>query len=417
MDTIDAAVGGARPVSSKERIVAIDIVRGFALLGVLLMNNQYQFRYPSELLILSPHPFPGHLDLAADGFLHLFVEAKAVSLFSFLFGMGLAIQLERAEARGASFGAYAMRRLGALFLFGFLHVLLLWWGDILHVYAVLGFVLLLFLRRRPRTILIAGLVLVVVPSLVIVATGIGDGGPHPPMPSVAAAFGDEAIRVYRYGSWPEVAMFRFRHLAHHAKPGMFAVFLPYALGLFLLGLWTWRRGIVQRPEAHRGFLRAVCGIGIAGGLAVTALATSSWDVFDLRHGAVAAFIHAAEFAVATPCLALGYGAAILLVTLHERPRRWLAPMASVGRMALTNYLCQSLIMTWIANGYGLGLYAKLGPFDGAILCLAVFLAQILFSRFWLARFRFGPMEWLWRTMTYGTRQPLRIRDRSSAHAS
>jgi uncharacterized protein len=398
-----------RPVSHKERIVAVDIVRGFALLGVLLMNNQYIFRYPSELLNLERHPFGGSLDVAADSLLHIFVEAKAVTLFSFLFGMGLAIQLERAEARGAHFGVYAARRLGALFLFGFLHILLLWWGDILHVYALLGFVLLLFLRSQPRTLLVIGIVLVVVPSLAQALVRIAVKGPglHPPMPSVYAAFGDEAIRMYRYGGWSEVALFRFRHLIHHSQPGMLISFYPYALGLFLLGLWTWRRGIVQTPEAHRGFLRAVCVIGLSVGLVVMGAEYASLEVFGLREHPLAGVIHAVEFAVATPCLALGYAAAILLLSLHAGPRRWLAPMASVGRMALTNYLCQSLIMTWIMNGYGLGLYAKLGPFDGVLLCLAVFAAQILASRYWLARFRFGPAEWLWRTMTYGTRQPLR----------
>jgi len=401
----DVSVGrSAAPAAPTERIVAIDVVRGFALLGVLLMNNQYQFRGPGELYELSPHPMRGFFDVQADWILGTFFEAKSVTLFSFLFGMGLAIQLERAEARGAHFGTYAVRRLLALIGFGAVHLLLIWWGDILHVYAILGFVLLFFLRRRPTTILWTGMVLILVPPLLAFLVSAPSG---PPMPSLTPAFVDEAIRTYRSGSWFEIAAFRLRHLEHHTTLRMATIFYPYAFGLFLLGLWTWRKGIVRSPEAHRTFLRRFLAIALPAGLILT-VAPLAWRNYGHGPRWITIVLRAASFTVATPLLAFAYGSGILLLTLREGARRWLAPLAPVGRMALTNYLTQSVVMTLIMNSYGLALYGRVGPALGALICLGLFAAQIVFSRWWLSRYRFGPAEWLWRTLTYGRLQPLRL---------
>jgi uncharacterized protein len=398
----------ARPVPGSERIEAIDIIRGFALLGVLLMNDQYFFRGPAELYLLVRRPYPGAADMATEWILQVFFSSKSVSLFSFLFGMGLAIQLERAEAKGVGFGRYALRRLGALLALGVLHIALLWMGDILHIYALLGFVLLLFLRRRPMVVLIWALAILVLPWVgMTIYTFAVPPRPDPVLiiPPRAGAWMAQSLAAYRHGSWLEAAVFRVRDYLHHTRPMMLLQFLPYAFGLFLLGLWTWRRGIVREPARHRRLLRGVLAVALPVGLGLS-IASSVWRQLHGRApSVVGALLRASADLVGTPLLALAYGAGLLLLCQRPAALRILAPLAPVGRMALTSYLAQSLVMTWIYNGHGLGLYGTVGPAAAAAICLALYAAQILVSRAWLAGHRFGPVEWLWRSVTYGELQP------------
>jgi uncharacterized protein len=394
-----------------ERIPVVDSIRGFALLGVLLMNIQFFFRGPSEAYAFSPHPFPGAADVAADWILALFFEGKSVSLFSFLFGVGLAIQLERADATGVGFRRYAFRRLSVLLLFGAIHIALLWMGDILHVYAVLGFAMLLFLRRRPRTLLIWAGVLLLLPWLVTSAAilvGVLLPTPARPFnPARAMAMLAESLRAYGAGTWVEAARFRLRDYVHHTSPGMLARFLPYAFGLFLLGLWTWKRGILRAPQASLPFLRRFFAVAFPSGLALTLAYTIASEAH--RRSPLGNWLGITEQMIGTPLLALSYGAGLLILSQRDAWRPILAPLAPVGRMALTNYLMHSVVMTWLYNGYGLGLYGKVGPALAALLGAALFALQIPLSGWWLSRHRFGPVEWLWRTLTYGEIQPMRIR--------
>ena len=399
----------SEPVRVGERVVAIDVIRGFALLGVLLMNIQYWFRCPMEAYALAPHPWPGAANAATDTFLSIFMEGKSVSLFSFLFGVGLIIQLERARERGAAFGPYAARRLTALLAFGLLHITLLWVGDILLFYAVVGALLLLFLKRSPRTTFIWSLVLLGLPFLAMTAAVVVRAALHAPIhprdDTRALAFVEACVRVYGHGSWMEALRFRWHHYTRDL--GMLAQFSIYALGLFLLGHSAWRRGVFRDPESHLGLIRKTFICGLAG-LALACFA-AFWGVgHAIPRDAFSIWIRNAEFIIATPLIALGYAAALLLALRQNGPRRALGILAPLGRMALTNYLAQSVVMTLIYNGYGLGLYDQVGPFAGTLMGLALFAMQIPFSIWWLNRFRFGPMEWVWRCLTYWKLQPFRI---------
>ncbi len=396
----------SEPVRAGERVTAIDVIRGFALLGVLLMNIQYWFRCPMEAYALAPHPWPGAANAITDTLLSIFMEGKSVSLFSFLFGVGLLIQMERATDRGVAFGPYAARRLTALLAFGILHITLLWVGDILHFYAIVGALLLLFLKRSPKTTFLWALALLGLPFLIMTVVAIFKTTPlHPKDNASALAFVDACVRAYGHGSWMETVRFRWHHYARDL--GILAPFCIYALGLFLLGHSAWRRGVFRDPESHLGLIRKTLLLGGAG-LVLSGFVALWGAQHPLARDPFSIWIKNAAFMVATPLLALGYAAAILLLLRREAPRRALGLLAPVGRMALSNYLVQSVVMTLLYNGYGLGLYNQVGPFIGTLLGLALFALQIPFSAWWLNRFRFGPMEWVWRCLTYWKLQPFRI---------
>lgn len=397
----------ATPVQAWERIQALDAIRGFALLGVLLMNLHFWFRGPVEAYWASAHPYRGFGDAWTDVAMMVFFNGKSVTLFSFLFGVGLSVQLERAAARGAAFGAYAARRLSSLLAFGLLHIALLWCGDILYYYALIGAPLLLFLRRSARAAFIWGVALIVLPlvaGLLLASPPTAAELAHRQAQAVAGA--QASLAAYGHGSWLQAATFRL-----HQFWGIFQdvkSFVPYTLGLFLLGAAAWKRGVFRDPESHLKLIRAVAWLGLVG--LVATLALVAWA---LRAGRFSDLDLGSDLAMLgyliTPLLSFGYAAWILLLWRREAWRRVLAWLAPMGRMALTNYLLQSLVLTWLFNGYGFGLYGKLGPFLGTLgIGLALYALQILLSIVWLRRFQYGPLEWLWRCLTYGARQPFRV---------
>lgn len=399
----------AAPTAVEERLEALDVIRGFALFGILAVNLNYWFRtYPSASMV-APERWPGPADQAVDLLIMVLCNGKFITLFSMLFGVGLALQQERIEARGARFYRFAARRFGALFLLGALHVALLWMGDILHIYAVLGFVLLLFLRRRTRTIAIWAGVLLALPLLFSIGFMLVKGLARAPMPPEALEQmrreGAAAVQAYAHGTWLEIARRRWVEYVD-----LIGTLIPSAYGMlvaFLVGLLAWRSGAVQRPSDHLPRLRRVVCLGLAFGIGQAVLRRVLERALPDHLSRLVNLVYGLEVA-AFIALALAYGAALLLLLQRPAVRARLAPLASAGRMALTNYLLQSLICGLIFYNYGLGLYDRIGPAAGLGVTVAIYAAQLVWSPLWLRRFRFGPVEWLWRTMTYGRAQPMRV---------
>jgi uncharacterized protein len=404
----------AEPVRVEERIESLDVIRGFALFGILCMNLLTWFRTTPVRYQIEHHPFPGLANRIVEVLVDVLVDGKFFSLFSLLFGVGLAIQMERAEARGARFRSLALRRLGLLFVFGAAHVTLLWLGDILHIYALSGLVLLIFLRRKPRTVHIAFLVLYLLP--VVIGAGISlvqslRHAPPPPGPSSEELAAlqtqvDEAVRIYGKGSYLEILRFR---LVDYTRSflDIFLIGFFGSLTMFLLGLIVWRRGILRRPEEHTALLRKTIALGVPFAVLprlVRFIPREMWieyGVFWFRP------FHGGLVIAGTAGLALAYAAAILLLLQRPSARAVLSPLSALGRMALTNYLLQSLLCSTVFYGYGFGLYDRLGPAAAVPIVVAIHALQIPFSLLWLRRYRFGPVEWLWRSLTYGTAQPMR----------
>ena len=399
------------PVLGQERIAAIDVLRGVAILGILVVNMGL-FSMPEGV---SPsQAWPGAVDGMAQRLIFFFAQEKFKTLFSFLFGLGLAVQLLRADARGTRFLPLYARRLCVLFVIGVAHFLLVWDGDILHDYAENAVVLLLFRRRALRTVLVAAAIFLAVPVFFYGLTTYYSvthrvSGPllswisWETEPDDQQTI-DENRRIYSSGTYREQVALRASELPGDVTPDIDDAFV---LAAFLCGLYAGRRRIFHDIPAHLPLIRRVQHWGLLIGVLGNAAFVAGGS-FDPSPTSVMQNVGRLCLVVAAPAMTFFYAATIVLLTQRETWRRRLAPLAAVGRTALSNYLLQSLICTAIFYSYGLALFGKVGPFLGLVLTLAIFLLQSPLSVWWLGRFQFGPVEWLWRSLTYGRPQPMRI---------
>ena len=363
-----------------DRIDAIDALRGLALFGVAAVNVLTEFRVSLYQQFIANGRADG-LDGAVERFVSFFLEWKAISLFSILFGLGLAMQLERLS-RGDRAYALLARRLLVLLGLGLVHLVFIWNGDILTEYALAGLLILPMLRMPPWLLgaaaacaLALHIVLSVSPPLISM-----------PSSSALASHVAFASDVYPSGTFLEVWRLSVSELPL-LLPLHLSLF-PRTVSLFLLGAFVWKCGVVQNLAAHRRLLQGVAIAGIALGFALTFAAQSD--------------------SVAPVVVALGYGAVVLRIATGERTKKVLAPFAAIGRMAFTNYVVQSVIFGFVFFGYGLGLFGRTGAASALLIVVAVYGLQVLFSAFWLRRFRFGPIEWLWRSLMYNRKQAMRI---------
>ncbi|WP_170319713.1 DUF418 domain-containing protein [Polyangium spumosum] len=398
------------PTGASERVVSLDVLRGFALYGVLLANSVpwYSARafMPRDVLL-------AQTDTADKIFLFLvglFVNGKAMALLTFLFGLGFSLQLQRAEATGRSVVPMHVRRLASLALIGVCHVLLLWWGDILWGYAIAGLGLLFFRRVRGWRLVAWGLFLALVPMCVTAIPVVSAAlRPLTPAPPDHAAF---RAAVYAAITGDD----RLALAVMHAKHALYFVgnlapwYFPWLLGRYLFGAWAGTTRIVHEAEARLPFFRKLLAWGLAVGLVGSAIHPVRQILMrqgvKLPEWLYVVLLAPAE--VGTMSLTAGYAAAVVLLMRRPAWRRAFLILAPVGRMALSTYLGQSLVCTFLFYGWGLGLAGRVHAWWLWPITLCVFGLQILFAHAWLSRFRFGPMEWLWRSMTYGRLQPLRL---------
>jgi uncharacterized protein len=379
------------PVSPSDRIDSIDALRGVALLGVLAMNVVTEFRVSIFERFLPIGRPASPLDRAVETVLMLAVDLKAFALFSLLFGVGLAIQFEHLSASPRR-ALLLIRRLIVLLAFGLIHLYLIWNGDILTEYALAGLIVLPFLFG-PRWLLAAGTA-----AFLGVYLAMQEWPPAGLFPSFGSIQRDvqEANQIYPTGSYGEVLAFRLREIRLFVP--LHAYMFPRTLGLFLFGAFVWRSGTLRKPYQVLLFSTATGCIGVG---AFLILSGSSGAVAAMGIGKLAT-------PLGTILLAIGYGALILAIANLASGKALLGWAAPLGRMAFTNYLAQSLIFGWIFYGYGLGLFGSIGAAKALAIGLAVYVAQVFFSAWWLGRYRYGPIEWLWRTLMYGALQPMSL---------
>ncbi len=400
------------PTQPAERIEAMDVLRGFALLGVFAVNMLF-FAAPYQATMMRPWPEAAQPGFQA--FLLLFWQGKFYCLFSFLFGMGFAEQVDRLQARGEAPGRIYRRRLAWLLVIGLAHGLLIWMGDILFVYALLGFLLLLFRTRRPKTLLVWSLCLLAIPSLmglvVFALMKVGQGIPEAAAQMAAAAKKQEveaaeaiARSLWVYGNGPYGELFKLRAKELAGNYAMTLAVAPQILAMFLLGAWTSRKGILKDPEAHRGFVSKVLAWGLVLGLPGNAF--NLWCSSKGMPGPGNPYSMAgmAAYYVATPALTLAYAAGLVKL-LQGGAARLVKPLAWNGRMALTNYLAHSVIFTGVFYYFGLNLFGKTSAVQGFAMALGLWLLQIPLSKWWLSRHTMGPAETVWRRLTYGKPAP------------
>jgi uncharacterized protein len=394
-------VTGLAPISPRERNLTVDVLRGFALCGVLIGNlgALYSGRWASW-----PHPEYGLLDEIAEAITSILVEGKAQNLLTFLFGYGFAVQLLRARERGDAVTGIYLRRMLALFTIGWLHVALLWWGDVTWGYAVAGLGLLAFQRASNRVRVVVGLALAVVPYAIWVAV---DGG---------------RLTAELYG-WGPTTFQRFTKSLTDATAGsdygaiiyehvqyalvwsgvIWTWYAPSLVGRFLIGYVAGvQHWFDNDGAAHRTLFRRMLAIGLAIGVALTALRFARNHFIELPHEVTAPL-----YMIELLAMAAAYLAAIVLLMQRGRWRRVLAIVAPAGRMPLTTYLSQSVLSTALFYGWGLNL-ATPGPAACLGISLAIFAVQIVIAQLWLRRYRFGPLEWVWRSVVYLRPQPMRM---------
>lgn len=395
------------PVIGTERIATLDIVRGFALFGVLWMNLQEHagLAMPEDKLI---HLFGARAD-AVVGFISAWLAAgKAQALFSYLFGLGFALFLDRATARGVDGTILYVRRLTFLLVFGAAHFLLLWAGDILHAYAAMGFLLILTRRWPNWLMLAAGLTFAMGGMIAMrILYDLTIPGQAPPWANVQEAMAVEAYPIFMGHDYPAyVGM-----LARLAGPGFYVwpiawIFLAWIFGRFLIGAWVYRQGWMQHSERFAAGFRRWMPWLLAVGLTLAIVGPVLRTVGYKPVGSVR-WLLTVMGQLTYVVLPAGYAALIVVLCQSPAWRQRLSGLGMAGRMALTNYVTQSFVFFFMLYGFGLGLMPYMGPVACLLLGVPVFAAQIAFSRWWLARHHFGPLEWVWRWATYGERQPLR----------
>jgi uncharacterized protein len=376
----------------KDRILAIDILRGVALFGVLMVNLLTEFRVSIFTQFVTLDATGTSMDRLLETFVSYALDMKAFSLFSLLFGIGLAIQFDGLANRGRPL-YWLRRRLLVLLGFGLCHLLLLWNGDILTEYALAGLCVLGALHHDDERLTFYTLAV----FAFYLVMPIWYGPLYWPSSSRFAQDIVEAGRVYPHGSYVKILRFNIHELKLMI-PLHVGVFLR-TIALMLLGAWIWRSALLQHLRAHRRTLLVFGFLAIATGVAVTAAESGNLFSDHKTFGDVLSRL-------GPPIQALGYAAFIAVAVDQPYLGQFLKAFAPLGRMAFTNYLVQSLIFSWIFFGYGLGQFDRMSMAAAFLLGSAVYVAQLISSILWLHWFRFGPLEWLWRSLTYGKRQPM-----------
>lgn len=383
------------PISFKERVFEIDGIRGFALLGILMMNimtfaapMMQQSLEGGEIEVFSSTP----QNEWSIMFINTFVTTNFYTMFSFLFGLGFYIFLTRANEKGhRSTGMYLRRMLMLLFL-GLMHGIFLWYGDILWTYAIAGLLLIFFYKLAPKVNLIIGIAILGIGSIFVLLMALltlamGDTGEAGTIP-----LWFDMEEVILNGGYLDTVFMNISILGMM----MFQAFItvPNVLALFLIGLYAGQKAIFQNLEANRSLINKVAWVGLGFGLPIKVLSGygetfQAGDEFWSSIGLLASTLGG-------PLIALGYIA--LFIIISRKTKGLVKLLQPVGQMALTNYILQTVIMVVIF--YGFNLFNQVDAVWFIPIVLLVFTVQVIISHLWMSVFKYGPLEWLWRSFTY-----------------
>jgi len=407
-----AAPSGLVPVAPQERVQLFDVLRGFCLFGVL-WSNLNDWYTVAKLQT----PFDHALQWTQDWLL----ESRFYSMLGFLFGIGFAIQLTRAAQRGEDVRHLFLRRMGVLLGFGLVHATLIWHGDILADYALAGFTLVLFRNWSPRKLLLAVPVFWLLYPYAVVHLAAVLNIQLPNYGSVWRQLNQQAVQSYAHGTWAQ-------SVAHGTAQFLGWLYRSLLLGgtarflaLFILGLWALRVDLVARLTRRRSTIlyallaAVVCWAGFQYVERMMfqwfprPASPANWHQLRFWWPPVGiAFKFSGD--AATWASSAVYALLFTLAMSYQGAAKRLQPLAALGRMTLTTYLTQSLVCTFVFYNWGLGWMNYVNLTGILIFTLALFSLQIVFSVCWLRRYQFGPAEWLWRSLAYGRRLPLRVED-------
>jgi uncharacterized protein len=407
----------AAPVIFTERSMILDILRGFAILGIFLNNSEIfsGYGFTNETYHKEFSTFT--IDNVFAALQTIFVEGKFYSLFSLLFGIGFSIILIRNEQKGINPLKVFYRRLFILLLFGLGHLLLLWDGDILVLYALIGFILPLFRKCSDKTLLIWAICLILSPIFIDIIRLLLHWSPGDFLNKMAqqrdAKNGippDDSFAFYLYkdGSgyseirkWLDGGLFyRYEYILDSNR-------IMKVLGIFLIGFYVGRKMIYARLEEYKPLLKKIRNWGFLIGLPISVV--MCYFEADKKNVPTSwmGMPDTVTYALSVVPLSFAYASTIALLWLRKKEGSRLNILAPVGRMALTNYLSQTIFAILIFYNIGFGVGTKTGYTYVVLIVLAVYAFQVLYSNIWFRYFQYGPMEWIWRQLTYGKRLKFR----------
>ncbi|MEK6476915.1 DUF418 domain-containing protein [Catalinimonas sp. 4WD22] len=396
---------GAEPIPKKTRIEVLDVFRGFAVFGIFIINIEIMNCTFINQGTFSQQWSSG-IDQLTSRILQLFFYTKFFPIFSLLFGLGIAMQaLKLQEHNKLSFSFFG-RRMFVLFIFGLLHITLLWSGDVLHLYAMLGMLTTLLIKRSKRWILILSAIVLFFPFYEQLFDWFVQLTGFQPESYLQGFGGAETVRIIRSGSYTEGIGLRLREYAANI-PLLFMFLAPIAFAMFLLGLYL---GKINVLGALDGFI-----LSIRKPMLVLAVFTNLYRIVFLfflpdfkiyRSESLRPFFFK-MMEISDMFMGLFYLWLIGWLWYFTSAKKLLSPLKYVGRMALTNYIMHSVMGVFLFSSLGLQLYETLSPSQTLFTAIMVFALQLIYSRLWLNHFQYGPLEWLWRCFTYQKRLPIR----------
>jgi uncharacterized protein len=434
----------AAPVQTAERITALDSLRGFALLGILLMNIVAMGMYVAAYDDPTVTGGATGANLGIWAVMHVLAEGKMRCLFSLVFGASVILLTSRLESRGDSADVYYRRTIWLL-VFGIVHAYLLWMGDILYPYALCGLVLYPFRNMRPKGLLIIGIVFLVLNAGAYVFQGFGQ--------REMLQNGRAALQAEKQGKKltdkEQAAKTEYEHWRSFARPtaeelkkdaaewrgnplrviGARAKLVspfhssPYYSPqnwdiwcMMFIGMGLLKLGVLSAQRPYRFYALLVL-IGYSIGLPTNTY-TAATIIRNNFDPVVQTFAESA-YDVGRLSIALGHLGVIMLLAKGGWLRWLMSRLGAVGQMAFSNYVFQSVVTAFLFTGYGFAMYGKLQRYQLYYVVAAIWVVQLIVSPIWLRHFRFGPLEWCWRSLTYWKRQPMRLRaeDRSLAVAA
>jgi uncharacterized protein len=460
-----------KPLDKHKRVDALDILRGLALVGILLMNIEW---FNRAIISLGSHDTTlTGIDHAVGWLIRCFVEGKFYKLFALIFGMGFAVMLLRAKDAGRPFGAWFVRRMLVLLLIGIAHMIFLWGGDILHQYAIAGLILLAWVTYKktedPKAYLKLALMWLMIPLFLVSFLGSilgmvfneskyqeiwqneldiytaveqqllintdvilekNDAIDSEESSAEEAILTDEELReitiaetieqrkalqadiaeedsAFMQNSYWQATEYRLGFL------GFMLMFTPIMslvvlIPIFILGFWLVVTEKITKHQEHHKFFSLLAKVGVCVGIPLNVA-----SILIIQHPATAISVvlqgvGQTLFYIGQYLLSAGYLGLVVCALNKQIWKKFFAAFSPMGQMALTNYLMHSVILTSIFYGYAGGQYGEISRAPQMLIVIAIIVTQIILSKWWLNRYRFGPMEWLWRSLTYKQMQPMKL---------
>lgn len=401
------------PTNPKERIRSLDILRGFALLGILLINIQL-FALPNAAF--SNPTVLGEMTIAdyiSYYFVHVFGELKFMTLFSILFGAGILLFINRLDARGMDGAKFHVRRMMWLLLFGMIHAYFIWFGDILVAYALIGLIAVLLRKLSDNWKVATVVLLYFIPMLLFYLIGSLIGSmPEEMMKAEMKDFFptpemlQAEIDLYQNGSWIDIFAKRAELNMNYQIGSFFMLSMWRTTGMMLLGMVLLNKGVLSAAKSKR-FYAIMAGAGIGVGTFISnegyfQLVNHNWDVVHYFKAGYQYNYFGSLFST------LGYMGLVMLIYKLNILQFLMKGLEAVGRLAFTNYLCQSIICSMLFYSYGFGLFGEFTRSQLMLWVLGIWIFQMISSWYWLKYYKMGPFEWLWRYLTYKEKPQLSL---------